>query len=146
MLHLHSGLRLLILLFLLAAIIKSLAGWLGKKPFKKSDNLIAIILVALTHTQALVGIVVYVMSDMVRAGLADMGGTMKNGALRFWTVEHAVMMVAVVVLITIGRAKSKKADTDELKHKKGAIFYIIALVIILWAGVIKPFALGRGWF
>ena len=146
MLHLHSGLRLLILLFLLAAIVKSLAGWLGKKPFKKADNLIAIILVSLTHTQALVGIAVYAMSDMVRAGLGDMGGTMKNAGLRFWTVEHAIMMLAVVVLITIGRAKSKKAATDELKHKKGAIFYIIALILILWAGVIKPFALGRGWF
>ena len=146
MLHLHSGLRLLILLFLLAAIVKSLAGWLGKKPFKKVDNLIAIILVSLTHTQALIGIVVYAMSDMVKAGLADMGGTMKNAGLRFWTVEHAIIMLAVVVLITIGRAKSKKAETDELKHKKGAIFYIIALIFILWAGVIKPMMLGRGWF
>ena len=73
MLHLHSGLRLLILLFLLAAIVKSLAGWLGKKPFKKADNIIAIILVSLTHTQFLVGVVVYAMSDMVKAGLANMG-------------------------------------------------------------------------
>ncbi|PCI96715.1 MAG: cytochrome B [Flavobacteriales bacterium] len=146
MLHLHSGLRYLILLFLLTAIVKSLAGWLGKKPFKKADNLVAVILVALVHTQALVGIVVYAMSDMVKAGLADMGATMKNAPHRFWTVEHAVMMLLVVVLITIGRSKSKKAETDELKHKKGAIFYIIALVLILWAGVIKPYALGKGWF
>jgi len=146
MLHLHSGLRLLILLFLLAAIVKSLVGWLGKKPFKKADNLIAIILVSLVHTQAIVGIVVYAMSDMVKAGLADMGAAMKNPGLRFWTVEHALMMVAVVVLVTIGRAKSKKASTYELKHKKGVIFYSIALVIVVWGGVIKPFALGRGWF
>ena len=146
MLHLHSGLSYLILLFLLTAIVKSLAGWLGKKPFKKADNLVAVILVALVHTQALVGIVVYAMSDMVKAGLTDMGGTMKNEGLRFWTVEHAVIMLLVVVLITIRRSKSKKAETDELKHKKGAIFYMIALVFILWAGVIKPYALGKGWF
>ena len=145
MLHLHSGLRYLILLFLLTAIVKSLAGWLGKKPFKKADNLVAVILVALVHTQALVGIVVYAMSDMVIAGLADMGGTMKNTGLRFWTVEHAVIMLLVVVLITIGRSKSKKAETDELKHKKGAIFYMIALVFVIWGAIIKPFALGRGW-
>lgn len=146
MLHLHSGLRLLILLFLLAAIVKSLLGWLGNKPFKKADNLIAVILVSLVHTQAIVGIVVYAMSDMVRAGLTDMGSTMKNGALRFWAVEHVIIMIVVVALITIGRVKSKKATTDELKHKKGAIFYIVALILILWAGVIKPLALGRGWF
>lgn len=146
MLHAHSGLRLLILLFLLAAIVKALTGWLGKKPYGKSDNLIAILLLSFTHLQVLVGIVVYAMSDMVKAGLADMAATMKNSGLRFWAVEHAVVMLLVVVLITLGRVKSKKAETDELKHKKGAIFYIIALVLILWGGVIKPFALGRGWF
>ena len=146
MLHAHAGLRLLILLFLSAAIVKSLVGWLGKKPYGKSDNIIAVILIALTHTQAIIGIVVYAMSDMIKAGLSDMASTMKNPALRFWAVEHGVIMILVVVLITLGRVKSKKAATDELKHKKGAIFYIIALILILWAGVIKPLALGRGWF
>jgi hypothetical protein len=146
LLHGHSGLRLLILLFLLAAIVKSLMGWFGKKPFGKSDNLIAILLLSVTHLQVIVGIVVYAMSDMVKAGLSDMAATMKNSGLRFWTVEHGLVMLLVVVLITAGRVKSKKAATDELKHKKGAIFYIIALILILWAGVIKPFALGRGWF
>jgi hypothetical protein len=146
MIHAHSGLRLLILLFLLAAIVKSLMGWFGKKPFGKSDNLIAILLLSVTHLQIIVGIVVYAMSDMVKAGLLDMSATMKNSGLRFWALEHGIVMLLVVVLITVGRVKSKKAATDELKHKKGAIFYLIALVLILWAGVIKPFALGRGWF
>ncbi len=145
MVHAHSGLRLLILLFLLLAIVKSLAGWLGKKPYGKSDNLIAILLISFTHIQVLVGIVLYAMSDIVKTGLDNFGVTMHNSAARFWTVEHAVVMLLVVVLITLGRVKSKKATSDELKHKKGAIFYIIALVFILWAGVIKPLALGRGW-
>jgi len=145
-LHAHSGLRWLVVIFLVLAIIKSLAGWLGKKPYGKSDNLIAVILIALTHTQALIGITVYAMSDIVRTGLGDMGGAMKNPGLRFWTVEHVMIMFIVIVLITLGRVKSKKAATDELKHKKGAIFYIIAFILILWAGIIKPLALSRGWF
>ena len=86
------------------------------------------------------------MSDIAKAGMADMGAAMKEPALRFWTVEHAIIMILAVVFITIGRAKSKKAKTDELKHKKGAIFYLLALLLIVWAGIIKPYALGRGWF
>ena len=146
MLHAHSGFRFLIVLFLLAAIIKSLAGWLGKKPYGKSDNLIAILLLSATHLQVIVGIVVFALSDMVKSGLGDMAATMKNSELRFWTIEHVVVMLLVVVLITLGRVKSKKAATDELKHKKGAIFYLIAFVLLLWGGVIKPYAFGRGWF
>ena len=144
--HAHSGLRILIVLFLVLATIKSLAGWLGKKPYGKADNLIAILLISFTHIQVIVGIIYYGMSPMVKAGLANMGAAMKNTGLRFWTVEHGIVMLLVVVLITLGRVKSKKAATDLLKHKKGAIFYIIALVFVLWAGVIKPMALGKGWF
>jgi hypothetical protein len=146
MLHAHSGLRWLVLLFLVLASFKALAGWLGKKPYGKTDNLLALLLVSFTHIQAIVGIVVYAMSDIAKAGLSNMGAAMKEPALRFWTVEHAIIMLLVVILITIGRVKSKKAATDELKHKKGAIFYLLALVLIIWAGVIKPYALGRGWF
>jgi len=146
MLHAHSGLRWLFLLFLVIATIKALAGWLGKKPYGKSDNLIAIILLSLTHTQAIVGIVLYALSDIAKSGLSDMGAAMKDSALRFWTIEHAIVMILAVVLITLGRVKSKKAATDELKHKKGAIFYVLALILVLWAGIIKPYALDRGWF
>lgn len=146
MLHAHSGLRWLVLLFLVLATFKALAGWLGKKPYGKTDNLLAILLVSFTHIQAIVGVVFYFMSDIAKAGMADMGAAMKEPALRFWTVEHAIIMILAVVFITIGRAKSKKAKTDEAKHKKGAIFYLLALLLIVWAGIIKPYALGRGWF
>ena len=146
MLHAHSGFRWLLLLFLVLAVFKALAGWLGKKPYGKTDNLLAVLLVSFTHIQAIIGIVLFVMSDIAKAGMADMGSAMKEPALRFWTIEHGMIMVLAVVFITIGRAKSKKAATDELKHKKGAIFYLLALLLILWAGIIKPYALGRGWF
>jgi hypothetical protein len=146
MLHAHSGLRFLIVLFLVLAIVKSLAGWLGKKPYKKSDNLIALLLLSFTHLQLIVGIVTFFMSDMVKGGLSNMAETMKNSALRFWTIEHGVTMFIVIVLITLGRVTSKKAAVDVIKHKKGAIFYGIAMILILWGGIIKPFALGRGWF
>ena len=141
MLHAHSGLRLLLLLFLIAAIVKSLAGWLGKKPYGKSDNLIALLLLSFTHIQVLVGLALYFMR-----GWLNQISNMSDSSIRFWSLEHGMTMLIAAVLITVGRVKSKKADTDELKHKKGAIFYIIALILILWAGVIKPFALGRGWF
>ena len=146
MLHAHSGLRWLLLLFLVLAAFKALAGWLGKKPYGKTDNLLAILLLSFTHLQAILGIVVYAMSDIAMSGMANMGEAMKEPALRFWTVEHAIVMILAVVFITVGRVKSKKAATDELKHKKGAIFYLLALLLILWAGIIKPYALGRGWF
>ena len=40
--------------------------------------------------------------------------------------------------------KGKLEET--LKFKKGVIFYIIAFVFILWAGLIKPTLLGAGMY
>ncbi len=139
-LHAHSGLRWLVVIFLVLAIVKSLAGWLGKKEFNKSDNIVALILLSVTHLQFLVGLGFYLIG-----GSYNLLSNMSNSAARFWGMEHGLSMIIAIVLITLGRVKSKKAATDELKHKKGAIFYIIALVLILWAGIFKPYALGKGW-
>ncbi len=142
MLHAHSGLRWLVVLFLVIAILKSFAGWFGKKEFTKSDNLIALLLLSFTHLQLIVGAVMYFISPKV----IGMGDAMKDGVLRFWALEHGLMMLIAISLITIGRVKSKKATENEAKFKKGAIFYTIAFVLILWAGLIKPLMLGSGLF
>jgi len=124
------------------AIIKSFSGWKNNKSFDKSDNLIALLLLSFTHIQFILGLVVYFMSGK----LASIGESMKDGALRFWSLEHGLLMIIAIALITIGRVSSKKAATDVLKHKKGVIFYSVAFLIILWAGLIKPFLLGKPWF
>ena len=142
MLHAHAGLRWLVLLFLVLAIVKSFAGIIGKKEFKKSDNLIALLLLSFTHTQLIIGVVLYFISPKVIA----IGEAMKESATRFWAMEHGLTMLIAIALITIGRVKSKKSTTDALKHKKGVIFYVIALLLIIWAGLIKPALLGSAWF
>ena len=142
MLHAHSGFRWLVIIFLVIAILKSFAGWFGKKEYNKSDNMIALLLLSVTHLQLIFGIVMYFISDKI----VSMGEAMKDATLRFWAVEHGFTMLIAIVLITLGRVLSKKAATSKLKFKKGAIFYTIAFILILWAGLIKPNMLGAGMF
>ena len=137
----HSGLRWLLVISLVMAIITAMIGWIGNKKYTKMDNIIALALVSFTHIMAILGLVLYFVSPKVRWTKETMGDTLA----RFWSMEHGLIMLIVVVLITVGRVKSKKATTDLLKHKKGAIFYLLAFVLILWAGIIKPFLLGNGW-
>lgn len=141
-LHAHSGFRWLVIIFLVIAILKSFAGWFGKKEYNKGDNMIALLLLSVTHLQLIFGIVMYFISDKI----VSMGEAMKDATLRFWAVEHGFTMLIAIVLITLGRVLSKKAETSELKFKKGAIFYTIAFILILWAGLIKPNMLGAGMF
>lgn len=129
LLHLHSTLRYLILLALIVVVIKSLMGWLGKKPYTALDNKLGLYLFIFTHLQLLFGLFLYFVSDVVQWN----ENTMKNKDLRYWAVEHVSIMIVAIVLITMARITSKKMTSDEAKHKRMAIFNGLALLLILLA-------------
>jgi len=79
----------------------------GKKGYTATDNKLRMYTVILTHVQLVLGLAIYFMSPMIKGALSDMKGAMANKALRFFTVEHTLMMVIAVVLITMGSAMAK---------------------------------------
>lgn len=133
-LHLHDVLRWLLLVSLAVTLVKYLAGWFGNQPWKKTDNILGIVFTSLMDLQLLTGLVLYFfLSPVTKLAMSDFGAAMKNADLRFYAVEHFAMMLIAVVLVHIGRAKSKKAKTDQGKFKIASIFFLIALVIMIAA-------------
>lgn len=133
-LHLHDGLRWLILLAFIITLIKYVAGWLGEQPWKKVDNMLGVILTALMDLQLIAGVVLYFfLSPITKLAMSDFRGAMKDPDLRFYAVEHLAMMLIAVVLVHIGRAKSKKVVFNKDKFKTGAIYFLIAFAVILLA-------------
>lgn len=146
LLHLHSALRYLVLIMLILAIIKAFDGWFNKKEFTDTDNKISLITLIVTHTQFLVGLILYFISPIVQRALSDMGAAMKDTTLRFWAVEHIALMLVAVVMITIGRISSKKAVAAVKKHQRVALFFLIGLVLMLLV-IPWPFSrVPRPWF
>ncbi|MFM2225017.1 MAG: hypothetical protein RJA07_1219 [Bacteroidota bacterium] len=135
----HSLLRWVILLLAAAALYRSYIGWRNKKEYNKQDNLTSLFFMIAVDIQLLMGLIMYfVTSDMVRAFRANMATAMHESSQRFWVVEHFFGMLVGIAFIHIGRIASKKATTDEAKHKKQFIFFLIGLIIILatipWPG------------
>jgi len=56
---------------------------------------------------------------------------MKNASIRLYLVEHPTINILAVALITIGYSKHKKKLISGPKYKTIAIFYTIALILIL---------------
>ncbi|WP_261395007.1 cytochrome B [Membranihabitans marinus] len=134
----HSGLRWLLLLFLLIALFQTF-GRRGKFGDIKETKSVLIAFI-LTHIQLLLGLILFFLSPKVQFG----GSTMSSSLFRFFTVEHSLIMIIAIVLITLGYTRSKKAPKP---FNVAFNFYIIALVLIL-VGIPWPFreALGAGWF
>jgi cytochrome bd-type quinol oxidase subunit 2 len=125
----HSWFRYVVFILVLLAIVRSLVGWLGKKTYTEGNRKINLFAMISADMQLLFGIVLYFLSPLVQFN----SGTMKDNTLRYFTVEHWVMMLIAIALIHIGHSRSKKATTSENKHKSIAIFYIIALLVIIGA-------------
>jgi uncharacterized membrane protein YozB (DUF420 family) len=142
LLHAHSGLRWVALILLIAAIFTAVsAKRKGEYTAKhKKLNLFAMVFL---HTQALIGFIMYFQSPKVQFT----AGWMKEAMYRFYGMEHLLLMLIAVVLVTIGRKKAEKALAPIVKHQKIVVFYSIALLLIL-ASIPWPFrsALGGAWF
>lgn len=141
LLHAHSGLRWIVLILLLVAIFNAFSK---KKTgiYSEGDRKLALFTMISTHVQLLIGLVLYFYSPWVMFG----GEMMGNSVLRFYTMEHTLMMIIAIALITIGHSKSKKAADGAAKFKAISVFYLIALIVIL-AAIPWPFRdLAGHWF
>lgn len=137
LLHSHSGLRWILLILLVATIFSVIGKRNGTTPLSAQDKKLSLFTLIATHLQAVLGLGLYAMSPKV-AFTAD---TMSNSTFRFFTMEHTLMMLIAIILITMGNAQAKKGNA-----KKLFTFFVIALIIIL-AAIPWPFrtALGAGW-
>jgi membrane protein DedA with SNARE-associated domain len=140
--HIHSGLRWLVFIFILAAIVIAAVRLSRKAPSNQKDCVINRLVLIFTHLQLVLGLVLYFISPKVVFEAASM----KSGMLRFFLVEHISLMIIAVVLITIGYIKSDRAEEGAKKHKQLIVYYSVALLLIL-AAIPWPFrGLGAGWF
>ena len=123
----HSGWAYIALLVLVIATVNALIGMFSKKEFTSKDRKIALFGLIGIHVQLLVGIILYFVSPL---GLPSLG-QMSDKALRLTSLEHPLINIIAIVLITIGWSKHKKLTTSESKFKTFSIFYGLGLVLIL---------------
>ncbi len=135
----HSGLRWIALLLLLLAIINAFTA----KNYEKKHRLVNLFSMITFHTQLVLGIILYFLSDKVQFT----EGWMKQAMYRFYGMEHLTGMLLAIVAITIGHSKSKKGADAAAKFKAIKLWYVIALILVL-AFIPWPFRaeLGAGWF
>ncbi len=134
LLHTHNLFRWLVLIVMILALVFAFTGWLKKRDWSKKDNITGLLLTIFVDIQFLVGIILYAfVSPLTKAAFNDFGAAMKNADLRFYAVEHISLMIIALILIHIGRAKSKKSVAPWKKHRSAAIYYGIALVLVLAA-------------
>lgn len=123
----HSGWAYLAIVMLVIAVVNSFLGNGSQKEFTAKDRKVSLFALIGVHIQLVVGFILYFVSPL---GLSSFG-QMKVAELRLTSLEHPLINIIAIILITIGWSKHKKATTSEAQFKSIAIFYGLGLVLIL---------------
>ncbi len=128
----HSYWAYLVLIVLIVASVNAIVGYTTNKEYAATNFRIALFTLIVSHLQLLIGLVLYFTTPYFKMwSEVGMGGVMKDSVLRLYNVEHPLIMILAVVLITMGYSKHKKKLTSKPKFKILAIFYTIALILVL---------------
>jgi hypothetical protein len=133
--HLHNVLRWVILILLVISIIKAYQGFKSGQPFKDGDRKTWLFTMIAAHVTLLI------------MHLPEGAAIPEGKFLRFYQIEHPVIMILSIILITLGYGMAKKQVDDKVKYRKALSYFIYALVLIL-LGIPWPFreVIGRALF
>jgi uncharacterized membrane protein len=130
----HSYLAYVTLAILFIAVANAVLGLVGNKMFTLEKDLrISLFTLIISHIQLVVGLVLYFVSTsgFKAIQLVGMETITSNPAARLLALEHPLINIIAVVLITIGWTRHKKYLEGNKKFRSIAFFYGLGLLLIL---------------
>jgi uncharacterized membrane protein YozB (DUF420 family) len=134
----HNVVRWIVVVLAILALVRAYLGWLGRRPWTDQDRKIGVFFGSAIDVQFLLGLILYfVLSPITRSAFQDFSGAMGNDVARFFLVEHVFYMIVAVALVHVGTVSARRASDDTGKHRRAAIWFSLAVLLIL---------LGMPWF
>ena len=139
LLTLHNLTRWALLVLAIIVLFQALQGWLNKKAYTDKNRKLAGVYSGVFDLQILLGVILFFSKGWSSALMNGGSEVMSTAAVRFFAVEHWMLMLLAVVLLHIGSSKVKKSDTDVKKFRNTFIWYGISFVLVLaaipWPGM-----------
>lgn len=129
----HSGMRYIILILMILAVVFANQSSKGKRPFEGATKKTGMFTMILIDVQLLMGLVLYFffIASQTNFKIGKLTDQLGVSSFRSIAVEHALGMFIALVLVHIGYAKAKKAMSATEAGRKQFIYYLIALILIL---------------
>lgn len=143
LLTLHNLTRWAVVVFALLALITAFSGWFEKKSFTQKDSKNLFFYTRFFEVQIILGTILMFTKGWGNIMINGGADVMSNSILRFFAVEHWLMMVIALVIAHIGGAQIKKTDESIKKYRRMAIWTLVSILLVL-AAIPWPFmATGR---
>ena len=133
-LPLHSIVRWLIVLSAVLAIVRAGNGLAFKRGWTQLDNKAGLWFTIFMDIQVLLGILLYFfLSPITMTALQNFAGVMGNASVRFFAVEHILLMLVALIIAHMGRGFIRKASAAPEKHRRTVIWFGLAILLVLAA-------------
>lgn len=126
--HFHSGIMYLVVVMLFFSVLMSFLSFIKKEETISSRwfKLFQFTKWVL-YIQVIPGVILLFISPRIHFT----EGFMKSDVIRFYGLEHPLMMLVAIGLVSIGLFRAKKKPTALQKNKFIFIYYALALLIVV---------------
>ena len=133
-LAIHNILRWVVLILAVVALVRAYLGWFGKREYTETDRKVGVLFSIAIDIQLLLGLILYIfLSPITRTAFQDFSAAMAIADLRFFAFDHIAGMILVVILVHVGSILSKRADSSIAKHRRAAIWYSLAVLVVIFS-------------
>lgn len=127
----HSYWAYLVLITLILAILNAIKGRFSNQEFVQKDLRLSLFGLIFSHTQLLIGLLLYFVSPWFDQWSAIGMGVMKNTESRLYLVEHPIVNILAIIFITIGWSLHKRQSSSARKFNRISLFYGLGLLLLL---------------
>jgi len=127
---LHNLVRWLVVFGGVWALLSTLQGLFSRSAWNRTHQRAGVLFTSSLHLQLLLGIVLYVISPLIASGLRDIGAAMQSQRIRFFLVEHLLLMLLAIVAAQLGFSLARRAGSDREKFVRALIGYSLAALLL----------------
>ena len=133
----HSVMRWIVVVLGVVVLYRGLTGQMGRRPWTPLDTGISFGFLIALDVQLLIGAVLFIKSPITILGIHEFELTLGSPALRFYTLIHPMVMLAAIALAHAAWARIRRRSESTSSHRDAAIFFGLALLLLL-AGIPWP--------
>ena len=127
----HSYWAFLVLMLLIGIVINCLIGRFSGRLFGSKDLRISLLGLIFSHIQLLIGFILYFVSPWFDQ-FSQLGmEIMKNPESRLYLIEHPLINIIAIILITMGWSMHKRQSDSSKKFLRIGLFYGLGLLFLL---------------
>jgi len=128
----HSYFAYLVIALLVLSTIRFLVRYALSKEYTPTDFRLALITFIVSHTQLLIGLFLYFISDKFSLWYElSFNEILTSSTNRLYLLEHPIVNIIAIVFVTRGYSLHKKRRVSNSKFKAIGFNYLLGLVLLL---------------